>query len=188
MKVAPAPVAGDGDAPALRAALADPLAPDCDRPFAPALLNSLPRVPDDVEEDLRQPVLVGHDADAPTRLETRGDFERRRFALGTLKRATEKLVDVRLAQSPAILPREGEKVFDYVLRAADFVDDHFEVGARLRVEPALPQKTFGVEQRGRQRVVQLVRHARGELPDRREFFGAEQLRRKPSALRDVLED
>ena len=80
---------------------------------------------------------VGHDADALSRLETRGDFRGRGFALHARQRAPQEFVDVRLAPSPLIAPREGQKVFDYVLRAPDFADDHLKVRARLRVEPAL---------------------------------------------------
>ena len=132
-------------------------------------------IDDEVQEDLLDLMRVGEDRRQPgaERFEDRDvggpllvGAERQRFAHDDVE------VDGRARRVP--LARERLQVADDAGGAFGGVVNGVEVAAGQLVEPAAVQP-LGAGQDRRERVVQLVRHARHRLAQRRELLGLRQL-------------
>lgn len=98
----------------------------------------------------------------------------RRCSYAQRERVADHLIQVDQRSRRMPFAREGEQAADDARRALGLAEDGLEAAAQGR-RGRLLREPFGRREDGRERVVQLVGHARHRLAERRQLLGLEQL-------------
>ena len=139
-------------------------------------LQRLARVAEDVHEDLLQLVRIRHD-DGQLGRELRDDLDvaGAQVVGHDLQHLLDHGVELHELALGGVLAREAEQALHDLVAAVRALGDELEVGSRLFVGGHLREQ-IGEPDDGGQRVVQFVRHAGHELPDRRKLLALHELR------------
>jgi hypothetical protein len=108
-------------------------------------------------------------------------------ALQHLVHAADGLVQIDHARLPHLLATEREQLLGQLARAPPGARDLLDIGAQRVLRPQAARDQRGVTQDHRQQVVEVVRDAAGELPDRIHLLRLAQLFFEAAAIVDVLQ-
>ena len=149
--------------------------PNDNAAFGLKRFDGLPRVPQDVDEDLLELVRIGHDRrQAGSELLHDRDITRAKVVGHDLEYFLDDSVQRHQLAFRRLLTGEAQQAVHDLVATVSTLGDALEVALRLFVGLGALQQLRKTDDR-REGVVELVRHAGHELADRREFLALDQL-------------